>query len=111
MNQDTQFDLERFASNDGGVEIAALVVDDYLEEAQQLVKQLTYSLSVKSHDHSEEHIVRLIHIGRVIASDELVTWGEQLAHCIEQQAYQEAGALLVEVERDVLGLQSYAQAI
>ena len=111
LNQDTQFDLERFASNVGGVEIAALVIDDYLEEAQQLVKQLTYSLSVKSHDHSEEHIVRLIQIGRVIASDELVTWGEQLAHCIEQQAYQEAGALLVEVERDVLGIQSYAQAI
>ena len=108
---EVSFDIEKYAQNLGGPELAALMVDDYMEQLTVTCEQLKYALAVKSTDNAKQQAQTLQKVSQIIASKALYAWSEQLIHCIEHQAYNDAHRLMPEIERDVKGLVAFAESI
>ncbi len=108
---EVSFDIEKYAQNMGGPELAALMVDDYMDQLTTTCEQLKYALAVKSTDNAKQQAQTLQKVSQIIASKALYAWSEQLLHCIEHQAFNDAHRLMPEVERDIKGLVAFAEAI
>ena len=105
------FDFYAYVENQATPELAALMIDDYMIENQQLLEKIRYGIQVKSTELALTNLNQLTVNAKVLVAEELLTICQKISKLIEQQHFQQAQSLIVELEQQVELIHAYAEAI
>ena len=105
------FNLQQFVENQAGVELAVMMMDDYITENQQLVQKLSYAISVKSQEHLNKYLNQLILNAQVMAAAELLDVCWSIKTHIAEKNYQLAQSSIAKLQDEVALVAQYAEAI
>ncbi len=105
------FDLSRFARHQGSAELAAFMIDDYLQSNQTNIDKLSQAIMHEDRALAVHAVGQLIITAKIIAADDL------LKHCINmQQALineenNQQTAILLEIKQQHQLIASFAEAV
>ncbi len=108
--QEQVFDLEKYAKNQGSAELAVLMLDDYVDDINQGMSELSQAIDEQNYSQGIESLLGLNKVSLIIAAEKFSALCQEL-HTALKDENKNASALFVELESQQQLLNQFAEAI
>ncbi|MDO6445026.1 hypothetical protein Q4493_04475 [Colwellia sp. 1_MG-2023] len=105
------FDLNLYAINQGSPEIAAFMLDDYMEEINAAISAISQAVKEKAFQHALEHTAEINKLTTILAAQDLKESAEELAIALNKKALPEVNAKLKLITQQYQTLTEFVQHI
>ena len=114
-NKDAVFDFSQYLHNQGSVELALFMLDDYAEDNHQQLDILIDAIKAKDFDRANEAIIDLHLNAKILAASDLAKlcskWSQLLSGNDIPSSLKEVNILLKETRAALTAIDSYAESI
>lgn len=105
------FDIEAYARNQGSAELAAYMLDDYINELISHTRQLGEQLKYADHEVILKTVNELMMIAKIMSAQGLVQLLLQFKQALTNNAINANKRLIEQIKQEILLLKQHAEAI
>jgi hypothetical protein len=108
--QEQVFDLDKYAKNQGSAELAVLMLDDYIDDINQGMSELSHTIDEQNYSQGIDLLMGLIKVSSIIAAEDFCDLCQQLQAALNDEKTTIV-ALFTELENQQQLLNQFAEAI
>ncbi|REL28536.1 hypothetical protein DXX93_19505 [Thalassotalea euphylliae] len=105
------FDLANYAQNQGSAELAAFMIDDYIEQLVIIARQLTEQVKYEDNQTLLATLADMSVIAHILSAQGLVQLSLQFEHALKNQSNMGIERILGQMKREIVLIKQYADAI